>query len=475
MSNPVIPIDRHEAQKSGQAIQEAQDSVMTTAATATIALIRQLLKSLKLGQKDVNVEIAINDSVAYKANVKNKELDVKAQTPELSEKQLRYLQEVIKLPPSNQPGVASIPLDQDVQITINGKEVFRLHDGVVENNKLAPTVEKTGVLPSKNVETSTRQGKTSSSPVTSGQKTVQEAKTSSLPVTSGQKTVQEAKTSSLPVTPGQNTTRQGKTSSLPIPSRQKTTTEAKTLPSPVSPKASTSQTAKIPPIPGVQAPKSTVSTQIEQSSVPSVPVEIVTENSPQQGQKGVSLSGEQKQELHKLGVNLDQVQNAVANAPQGNVPIILVLNREIERNVPKSSLKENLKGSIPRFQNAIRDFSRKVSTFLSSAREKLSPAANRGLKQDLQNIAVTNVASKLLDRFGGKTEDGKQVFEGNSFRIERTGRDLTVSAKDGRGTILSLKNGELEGSLTQKDVEKFQAVDRQLDRGKSRQSQAEIG
>jgi len=77
--------------------------------------------------------------------------------------------------------------------------------------------------------------------------------------------------------------------------------------------------------------------------------------------------------------------------------------------------------------------------------------------------------------FGSQTPDGKQVFEGNTFRLERQDNNVTVTAKDGRGAIASLKEGQLNGDLTPKDVEKFQAVDRQLNQGQSRQFQAEIG
>jgi hypothetical protein len=48
-------------------------------------------------------------------------------------------------------------------------------------------------------------------------------------------------------------------------------------------------------------------------------------------------------------------------------------------------------------------------------------------------------------------------------------------AKDGRADILSLKDGQLSGSLSQKDIEKFQAVDLQFNQQHSRKLQAEIG
>jgi hypothetical protein len=127
------------------------------------------------------------------------------------------------------------------------------------------------------------------------------------------------------------------------------------------------------------------------------------------------------------------------------------------------------------FQSAARDLSSKVTSLLGAVRERFFPSRDRSLEQDIQNLAAVNVTSQLLDRFGGKTQDGKEVFEGNSFRLEREANNLTVNAKDGRGTILSLKDGILSGSLTQKDLAKFQSVNSQLSQGQSRQSQAEWG
>ena len=342
MANRVIPIDRYEAKESGRAIQEAQNTVMVTGAAAIIALIRELLKYLKLPEKSANVKIAIDDSVAYRANAQaGKALEVNPESPALSEKQLPYLKAVVKLPQSNEPAAASIPLDKDVTITVDGKEVFRLKDGIVQKNLIAPAVVESDV--------------------------------------------------------------------------------------------------------------------------------------PELKQVGVSLSQEQRQKLEKLGIDPQTVEKALEQKAQGTVPIIVVLNREVERNFSRSQLKDNLKSINSRFQKAVKDFSGKISSFLGSAREKLFPTTERAIKQDLQNLAVVNVASHLLDRFGSQTANSKQVFEGNSFRLERWDNNLTVTAKDGRGTILSLKDGELSGSLTAKDVEKFLAVERQLNRGRSRQSQTEIG
>ncbi len=371
MANPVIPIDRYDAKESGRAIQEAQDTVMVTGAAAIIALIRELLKYLKLLEKSANVKIAIDDSVAYRANTQaGKALEVNPESPTLFEKQLPYLKAVVKLPQSNEPAAASIPLDKDVTITVDGKEVFRLKDGIVQKNLIAPAAEQVQDQPTQEMKK---------------------------PATAQETPVQTAQ------------------------------------------------------------------------------VEVVESDGSELKQAGVSLSQEQRQELEKLGIDPQTVEKALGQKAQGTVPIIVVLNREVERNFSRSQLKDNLKSIHSRFQKAVKNFSGKISSFLGSTREKLFPTTERAIKQDLQNLAVVNVASRLLERFGSQTANERQVFEGNSFRLERWDNNLTVTALDGRGTILNLKDGELSGSLTAKDVEKFLAVERQLNRGRSRQSQSEIG
>ena len=374
MSNPIIPIDRHDAKESGRAIQEMQNTVIETGTAATLALIRELLKSLKLLNKPVKVEIAINDSVAYKRKVQtDKNLEVNSEDHTLSEQNIRYLKDVVKLPQSDEPAVASIPLDQNVTITVDGQEVFRLKDGIVENNRLVPTIEN----------------------------------------------VQE-----------------------------------KPRPQPeilVQPSPKTEQNAQ---------------------------VEILGKESPEITEKvstDVSLSNDQRQALKKLGINPQTVENTIGEKIQGNVPIILVLNRELDQKVSRSQLKDNLHSLQSRLQKTFEDLSRKIFSFLGNIKEKFFPATERAVKQDLQNLAVINVAARLLDRFGSQSQNGVEIFEGNTFRLERQEKNITVMAKDGRSDILSLKNGQLSGSLSQKDIEKFQAVDRQLHPHQSRRLQAEIG
>ena len=405
MSNPIIPIDRHDAKESGRAIQEMQNTVMETGTAATLALIRELLKSLKLLNKPVKVEIAINDSVAYQANAQaDDKLNVHSADNTLSEPQIRYLKDVVKLPQSDEPAVASIPLDQNVTITVDGQEVFRLKDGIVENNRLVPTIENVQEKPRPQPE---------------------------ILVQASPKTEQNTQVEIL----GEESPEITQKGSTPVE----------------------------------------IATHKTENTVEEAPVEIFTEINPKTTRTGIALSTDQRQVLEKFGVNPQTVENAMGEKTQGNASIILVLNRELDQKVSRSQLKDNLHSLQSRFQKTVKDLSRKISSFLGNIKEKFFPATERAIKQDLQNLAVINVAARLLDRFGSQSQNGIEVFEGNTFRLERQEKNITVMAKDGRSDILSLKNGQLSGSLSQKDIEKFQAVDRQLHPHQSRRLQAEIG
>ena len=264
----------------------------------------------------------------------------------------------------------------------------------------------------------------------------------------------------------------------------------------VSPSKQTNQTvAKSPPKLKQSLPQSQQTMQEESSqesgkefelSPPPLPLPppsqyqtIEEEDFPAFNEEESSFSEEQKQELENLGINPAGLQRAMVQQSQNqapHTPIIIVLNRELEQNSSKSTTKKNLNFLQSGFQNAFRNFSHKVSSWLASVKDKIIPKARPNLKQDLQNLAVINIASKLLDRFGSRDHLGYEVFETTNYRLERDPqKNMVVVANDGRGSILVLNEGKIESDLTRKDVERFRAVDRELEeQGKSHSSQVEI-
>ncbi|MBE9016276.1 hypothetical protein IQ272_09010, partial [Chroococcidiopsidales cyanobacterium LEGE 13417] len=80
---------------------------------------------------------------------------------------------------------------------------------------------------------------------------------------------------------------------------------------------------------------------------------------------------------------------------------------------------------------------------------------------------------------GTKTADGKEVLEGNVYRFERSPQSLTVTAKDGRGTILEQRDGAIAGNLSPDDVARFRTIDKSLSANatqeRSPQTEPELG
>ena len=94
----------------------------------------------------------------------------------------------------------------------------------------------------------------------------------------------------------------------------------------------------------------------------------------------------------------------------------------------------------------------------------LAPAGDTKLTQDLQGLAVVDVARRLLE-VGGSAPDrqGNRVLEGSQYRIVQSPQGLTIAAKE-RGEILKLEGGSLTSQLTAQDVRHFIFVARELSR-----------
>ena len=91
-------------------------------------------------------------------------------------------------------------------------------------------------------------------------------------------------------------------------------------------------------------------------------------------------------------------------------------------------------------------------------------------KQDLRHLAAAASAQRLLSQFGEVQVDGSRTLEGESFDYRQQGEQLTVTAKDGRGTVLEFGEGRLKGALSEKDFEKFEQLEVALDKNSRQQS-----
>lgn len=88
------------------------------------------------------------------------------------------------------------------------------------------------------------------------------------------------------------------------------------------------------------------------------------------------------------------------------------------------------------------------------------PITRRQREEERQSILET--ASTLLDRYG-TTEGGTETYDGNLYRIERTDPNtLSLSAKDGRGTIFQSSEGQISENLTPVDRYRFSDIRERL-------------
>lgn len=86
----------------------------------------------------------------------------------------------------------------------------------------------------------------------------------------------------------------------------------------------------------------------------------------------------------------------------------------------------------------------------------LAPAADVSLARDVKNIAAVTSVQNVLQSLG------RDRYQNDHYRFQQRGNALTVTAKDGRGEILSVKNGEIQGNLKPVDISYLRQLDRQV-------------
>lgn len=94
----------------------------------------------------------------------------------------------------------------------------------------------------------------------------------------------------------------------------------------------------------------------------------------------------------------------------------------------------------------------------------LAPATDVALAQEGKNIAAVTSVQNVLKTLG------RDRYQNDHYRFQQRGNALTVSAKDGRGEILSLKDGEIAANLKPLDISYLRQLDRQVSQANPSQS-----
>ena len=116
----------------GKQIGEDHRETERTSALILFALIKKILDPLELKDKKAKVEIQLDGKKAVEAT-QSEGLTIK-RAKEITTEDARYIERAIGVAASE----SKEPLNRDLSIKVNGEEVFRLKDGVVELNSLAP-------------------------------------------------------------------------------------------------------------------------------------------------------------------------------------------------------------------------------------------------------------------------------------------------------------------------------------------------
>ena len=115
----------------GKQIGEDHRETERTSALILFALIKKILDTLELKDKKAKVEIQLDGKKAVEAT-QSEGLTIK-RAKEITTEDARYIERAIGVAASE----SKEPLNRDLSIKVNGEEVFRLKDGVVELNSLA--------------------------------------------------------------------------------------------------------------------------------------------------------------------------------------------------------------------------------------------------------------------------------------------------------------------------------------------------
>lgn len=92
----------------------------------------------------------------------------------------------------------------------------------------------------------------------------------------------------------------------------------------------------------------------------------------------------------------------------------------------------------------------------------LAPAGTRDRVERQWQAVIAATAWQVVQTAGRATDRGRQ-FDGRHYRIETSGRDLTITAKDGRGTVLHYDlpaRQAKQSHLTLADYRQFQEIAR---------------
>jgi hypothetical protein len=171
--------------------------------------------------------------------------------------------------------------------------------------------------------------------------------------------------------------------------------------------------------------------------------------------KSAALLQESVDKLKNLGVSPETIQSIAeqSKAAGRSVSPIIVVQQQVQQ-MPKTRLAEQLSSHLSRIAELPRKWIDQAKEGVSKALNSVSEERQANLMP--QQLQVAQSIDFLSSRYGQEQQNGDRSFNVGPYSMTRSKEGaLDLSHKE-RGSIFSLKGGQVQSSLTHADMGRFQ-------------------
>ncbi len=449
MNPPIGRDEKLEAKQIGQDYREIEQTTVVVMAQILAKILKQIRSSLGLPKdKDVKVEVDLDGKKALEV-AGSKELKVKP-SRDIAVDDLKYIQRAIALPAIANAQEAAAPneFDRNLTIKVNGEEVFRLKDGVVELNALQ------------------REQQREAQPQPASQQFAKASTKEAHVNPAGEQQLERAKRIAQEFAQQRQ---QGKEPSLEEVARAVDSRQS-------NQKEPASQSVEVENEQQSPLPQSTLESSKEVAQVSAQSrMSPKVQSQPIEAQAAEALSSKYVHSPQPEAVTPEVVPQrdvsrenfAPVSQKEAESPILVVFEREVSSRLEDKSVTSGLSGMFAKLNQARLSIQKSISSFVDQTKQRLGLGGTskdteaRSLRQDLESLAVARTARRLIEQFGSPNEKGGRSFGGRTYQIESNGQDLSINSTY-RGNVLVVTNGQISSNLSERDVKQFREIDKQL-------------
>ena len=171
-------------------------------------------------------------------------------------------------------------------------------------------------------------------------------------------------------------------------------------------------------------------------------------------QKSTALPQESVDKLKNLGISPEQIQSiAQQTQSAGTVSPIIVVQQQLQQ-MPKTRLIDQISAHLSR----ITELPRKLIEQVKEGVSKAFATATENRQADLmpQQLQVAQSIEFLSSRYGQVQENGDRSFVVGPYAMTRTKEGALDLTHKERGSIFTLKEGQVKSKLNNADMGRFQ-------------------